>query len=313
MLVTTFRNAQFTNIDDMALAMQQNQELQQAVKANIKRFHHISVSETMNGLSCVGDLLTLAYAGCKGFSSAPLALGLLSDFQTLTYECIEACNTFINGSIESLSKHRFAILFSEKNNIKKALEKIGETAQLASEMVQVSDRLVTRSGSLCDKSQEALLATCNDQNCTEAERRKIHQMIGDYKARKEALDVKSKDLDDSIDELRDEEVELAKDAKKAKTSAFILSFFPFSTARNMQVQEAQSLDAKEVKVKARRMDYQKELRETNAQLAESISRLANTKSEENDLEKSIHSLDVSIKTLGKIKTTFEEVRAYWQG
>lgn len=77
--------------------------------------------------------------------------------------------------------------------------------------------------------------------------------------------------------------------------------------------QAESYEEREARVNQRRVALQKEKRETNAELKASVERLRNMAAQDNDLDKAVASLDVAIKTLGKVKTTFERTRAFWIG
>lgn len=77
-----------------------------------------------------------------------------------------------------------------------------------------------------------------------------------------------------------------------------------------QVKECQnSLD----QVYAQTNALKKELRDNNAELAGVIKSLDNTEVRENNLKSSISSLRITIASLGKIKTVFENVRLFWLG
>ncbi len=74
---------------------------------------------------------------------------------------------------------------------------------------------------------------------------------------------------------------------------------------------ADNFHSLEQKAAERRVEAQKAQMEANAQLAESIERLKGFNVEKNDLNKSIASLEIAVKTLGKIKTVFENTRVFW--
>lgn len=62
-----------------------------------------------------------------------------------------------------------------------------------------------------------------------------------------------------------------------------------------------------------RRDLQKEKIEANASLAESVKKLQNLDINKNDLSRAIHSLELTIKTMAKIRTVFENTRLFWVG
>ena len=64
-------------------------------------------------------------------------------------------------------------------------------------------------------------------------------------------------------------------------------------------------------VTARRVALQKEWRQMNASLAESVERLKNLSAKKNTLEAAIVSLEISVKALGRIYMAFNEMHIYW--
>lgn len=62
----------------------------------------------------------------------------------------------------------------------------------------------------------------------------------------------------------------------------------------------------------KRFELQQEQIKDNADLAESVTKLKNLKIVDNDLTQSIISLEITIKTLGKVKTVFENTRVFWE-
>ena len=63
----------------------------------------------------------------------------------------------------------------------------------------------------------------------------------------------------------------------------------------------------------RKLALQREQLEANADLAGSVAKLKGLKQESNDLSQALTSLDITIKTLGKVKTVFENTRMFWEG
>ncbi len=68
---------------------------------------------------------------------------------------------------------------------------------------------------------------------------------------------------------------------------------------------------KEGKIAERRAVLQKDLRESNADLAESVAKLRSLKEDDDTLNTAIISLEMTIKLLGRVKTVFENTRLFW--
>ena len=77
--------------------------------------------------------------------------------------------------------------------------------------------------------------------------------------------------------------------------------------------EADADTARMDAIATQRAQLQREQREANASLAETVSRLGSQRVESNRLESAITSLEVVVKTLGKVVTTFQNTRLFWMG
>lgn len=62
-----------------------------------------------------------------------------------------------------------------------------------------------------------------------------------------------------------------------------------------------------------RIDYQQKQLDNNAELAATVQKLMNNKEEKDYLDKAIAGLDITIKTLGKVKTIFLNAKVFWVG
>lgn len=62
----------------------------------------------------------------------------------------------------------------------------------------------------------------------------------------------------------------------------------------------------------KRFELQQEQLKDNADLAESVAKLKGIKVVNNNLSQAIISLEITIKTLGKVKTVFENTRVFWE-
>jgi DNA repair exonuclease SbcCD ATPase subunit len=79
---------------------------------------------------------------------------------------------------------------------------------------------------------------------------------------------------------------------------------------NQQGKIAQNQAASYAKISS---DLQKEKIEANASLAGSVVKLKNLDVNKKDLSQAIHSLELTIKTMGKVRTVFENTRLFWEG
>jgi len=62
-----------------------------------------------------------------------------------------------------------------------------------------------------------------------------------------------------------------------------------------------------------RIDFQQKQLDNNAELAQTVQKLMNNKESKDQLDKAIYGLDITIKTLGKVKTIFLNAKVFWVG
>ncbi|KAJ3235216.1 hypothetical protein HDU81_000735 [Chytriomyces hyalinus] len=110
--------------------------------------------------------------------------------------------------------------------------------------------------------------------------------------------------------------ELEKELSNQRAKAADLRQTSTTAASNLQrvlESQAESLEAKEAVISNRRAELQREARTANAELAECVERLKGSHAEQNSLETVISSLEVAMKSMGQIKTVFENTRVFWVG
>ena len=113
---------------------------------------------------------------------------------------------------------------------------------------------------------------------------------------------------DLVESLTKNENELKKQLDQIK-----LKITEALSANKDQKSESSGLEQQELEIMRLKHELQKEEREANAEIARTGALLKGLNQQENDLSASIISLELAIKALGKIKTTFENTRAFWEG
>lgn len=81
---------------------------------------------------------------------------------------------------------------------------------------------------------------------------------------------------------------------------------------DMHIQRADTAEAKASQAAAARMAALSERREAAGDLAAAARNLANLKTERSEIVKAIKALDICVKIMGQFKTTFTNVRIFWE-
>lgn len=118
--------------------------------------------------------------------------------------------------------------------------------------------------------------------------------------------------DDEIKGLINEEKEL--ETKLDKLRHIMIKNDNCNSAGDVNtINPLNKIHEKEMFIMNLKSELQKEEREGNSEIVEIASRLKGLTNNNNDLSRSINSLEMAIKALGKIKTTFELTKQYWEG
>lgn len=148
----------------------------------------------------------------------------------------------------------------------------------------------------------------------EQEEASLDQAKADLEKEKGALEAeKKKENNEETIKKKEEEV-AAKEQKvkllEASLTATQKALADLSARLDRQAEQYRSTEAEFAKQRA---EIQKEQRDANAELAGAVAKLQGLSDHKSEIAKAIASLEVTIKTLGKIKTVFENTRRFWAG
>ena len=296
------------------------QQVSSKIEILTRRYQTIDISETMQKLSTVGDLIRLSLAGSQGFKCSVPIMEISCNYQTLINNSFMASTKFMEVSLQSIKKHELALLCVEKNKPEKALEQVSKTAEMAAQMEGISSELVLEATQLSDLAKTALLLATEDNVVTKEEKEKTEKLLVELDAGKQELAETSKQLSKNIEEERAKEQQIARQAheqrnKKVGIFDTVIEVATGQSGRQaaLDQQKARELDEKELKVAEARRQLQQQQLEANAKLRESVTLLQGTAVHKDSLESSIVALEITVQTLGKIRTVFENVRVFWCG
>jgi hypothetical protein len=341
------------NLNNMTLVLESNKNLQVCIDETKKNYHTIDVNLAMKNLSNVSKILKLAYAGSKGFPCSNDTIEILSKHQTMIKNSHIATTAFVNACLTVLKYHKFALVMAEKNKLTESFKMISKCSEMATSMAEKSGNLANEAKDLVDLSRKALKNANNDETLSKAEKEKIKKMIDESVANEAKLKAKIKSLYDQINEQKEELARIQIFAFTERIVCTIANTVgkivnPISgevaaVAKNlsqigekeknknnehadMQVSEKNnnndnnqamnkqdSYKEQEIFIMKLKAELQKEEREANADIARIGQELISLKVSDNDLSHSIYSLQLAIRALGKIQTTFEHTRQFWIG
>ncbi len=205
------------------------------------------------------------------------ALSMVSAVMRPAVSMVESVATRTIGIVEKVVGKKEV----DSSGTKVLLERMEE---ILTEKSRIKDELANNEFKLEKKKKELSGATSETRGAIENEIADLEEVISKGKSK---LDEKDAVLKNAEAALRKVEENLADQVK--------------------HYQE------KEDKIAQIRRETRKEMRETNASLAESLSKLQGLNQQSTSLDTAITSLEVTAKTMGRIKTIFENTRLFWLG
>jgi chromosome segregation ATPase len=148
--------------------------------------------------------------------------------------------------------------------------------------------------------------------------RQMNNKKDELKAKQAALSelppesTKKDDLNKSIAGLQSQ-VSTLEQQLNAKEKDLIDLKEPLAKVTHLLESQVKNCEARATDISKERAQLQDRLIEANANLAETVQKLANSTAVEKNLTQSIQSLWVVVHSLGKIKTVFENTRKFWIG
>merc|ERR1712048_141937 len=217
----------------------------------------------------------------------------------------------------------------------KAMIFVSKCATVAAEMQVESKKLADRADGLVKTTENAVILALKEANLSKQEREKINTRMGEAKEKREQLEKMQAHYKIKLEEARQREAEAVQkaDAERQRNFALALIKCAANTVNvvgaladslsgggkggNDKEQDKQKadngLDARVLALTKERQDIDKKMFEAAEDLSKTVTELAGMGVKHSSLQKAIKSLEVAVKTLGKIKVVFDNTRVFWIG
>lgn len=224
--MTVSNYAAFNVTSAQELYERANQEgIKAAVEYHEKAFETLDVKGALSRLSEVGELMHLAYAGCKGHKSSTEVLKVSTSYQNFIADAEISGNVFLEQILRAIKITKIALDVMHKpieGKAQKALELISKCAEFAAEMEQCADKLANQANTLCTTAQAALLAVQDDETGAINKQEKNRKLIEALEAKRKQLESMTRDYAKSVAESREDQVRAELAEKDARNKAFTL-------------------------------------------------------------------------------------------
>jgi len=285
-----------------------------------RKYYEIDVSDAMYKLATCGTLIQLSYASTDGFKCQKDVAKLLSAYGTLVKDSYLAAAKFVVASITALEYHRLALkVIHKKASV--SIKFVAKCSKLAKEMAVVAGNLSVKAGELTQLAEKALVNAVEDKSVSTKEREQIRKALAAAKAESERLTTLAKQTAAALEQVKQDEAKAIKDANAESKRAFVSDCVKTVCTGGVYVLTGKDKKKGGGKTAADRAflltkqkhEMQKNLIEQNANLAKSVSQLGSYRGTENRLQRALHSIEIAIKTLGKIKVIFANTKVFWEG
>jgi len=310
---------EFFNIRDWNAVDERSTRSQAAdfIKEKVSVYYSIDPSKAMKELAEVGNLLRLAYSGAKGYKCSTPILEVMSTYQDLIKDSLITTSTFVEIVIKALKYHKYAIMFAEKGKgdekkMQLSIKYLAKCSEMAGRMAVESQLLVDQSDKLTIKAVDALLTANTDYTGSQAEKKRIQESINKVKVAQKKQESIKNDLQKAIAEESRKEAENSAIASENTGLGIFVKIITIGIVDLDKSKRAEAERQAEIARKAR-VQYQQQERLNNAELAASVTTLMQSTGVQNDLKKAIYGLDITIKTMGKVKTIFLNAKTFWTG
>ncbi|KAK5575604.1 hypothetical protein RB653_006737 [Dictyostelium firmibasis] len=207
--------------DDIPKAISCSANVTSAVNNNLKLYASISVSDAMQSLATVGELLKVANAASDGHQCSKPIIKILAEYQSLVSETVNTCSIFTLNSIAAINQHTLALRIAEKFP-QKAMVFIAKTAEKAKEMAEKSQKLVELAKELVDQSTEALVIATDNKVDAMAAEKEVEKKQGELESQAAKLRTEIDDLKKQAEEFKELADKASKEASEQRKAAMVL-------------------------------------------------------------------------------------------
>lgn len=302
------------------------------------QYNSLNIEETFIDLQQCGKMLQVALTAAGRHKCSTHILQTLSGYQTLCNNSCVTTSSFVNSSVAALKAHKLIIMAFEKGKGELGIKQFEKCGALALEMAKLSMNLESEAEKLAGHAENGLIQASEDSTASDAERKMVLDHIKEAKAKQAFLvasleglqeQVEAAEKDEKTYMIKSEEEDQERDRVKVmevvttvlSTVATPITVPAKAVARRMGYLKEEVQESPE-----RRSSYRENLakateerrkvaslkRDQNAQLQSALSAISTRSVKEHSLQASIQLLQTCVQTLGKIVTTFKNVKMFWQ-
>jgi len=288
--------------DDITASCQ-HEQLKDDVEKRQRLFYPIDTTEATTNLIHIKTLLEVSYSGSKNFTAGTNAvLDMLLTYGEAVKTAVRASTTSTNITIEALSFHKHALLFTEKGKPRKACAFLGKCGNLARQISEAYGTMIADTARLSAALKKGT-AVFADTYTTEGDVRPFTQSL-------EQVNLYLDEVRRKADELR-EEVEKTKakpppqnpESKKSVKERLTYHLLcPISYVENI------SADIKSIQLK---LSLQKDGKEFNNSLKQSVDTLAESPAPHNDIPIVLLCLRLAVELTEKVRRILLNSQRFW--
>ncbi|KDO21688.1 hypothetical protein SPRG_13026 [Saprolegnia parasitica CBS 223.65] len=291
-----------------------NGQLMQKVVAKEKSLAATSGQQCMQSLKDAAYYLETAIAASHGHPCNTSIIGLTSRYQTLVVDTDIACANYLSSSMEALKYYKYAFFFVGEGDIDEAKTLLQATADIAASLEAIAEALEQQSTTAVREAEASLEVTSKASALAHETKDKAAQARDAASALKEEREKRKTDEENAINAAKTT-LDAAARARQVQDNVDMADInVLWGLCRVSREGERAKLKHLQELENAQWTEYLivlKKQQENNQAINDLALELASLDAKGATYERAVKALEMTVTTLGGIKTCFEEVRKFW--
>ncbi|EQC29911.1 hypothetical protein SDRG_12455 [Saprolegnia diclina VS20] len=298
-------------------ALLTNTKLREKVSEKERFLTDMGARQCMETLKFVAKMLETSVVASHGFSCHTKIVNTLVRYVTLVVNMEIAAHEFLDACLQVLKSYKcaFDTLIQGKPDHAKLL--LLSSSEVAGRMEAIADNLVKTSEEAMDDARASLDET-TQTSCTMSTQKEKKTTEGEELAlKKKYLEAYARDSEDDVAAAKNAVKGAAVNCRvqahvvATNTRTTWLWGFYTSEATRQAERDMHYLEGVENILRARWVETLEKQHEVNRGIAAIVAKIARHRDEGKPYEQAVTALELTVKALGSIKTSFEKVRAFW--
>ncbi|EQC29910.1 hypothetical protein SDRG_12454 [Saprolegnia diclina VS20] len=292
------------------IALHKDTELMKKVATMEEFLKCISAHQYKEALKLVNTMLKSAVAASHGFACNTDIVRTLGDYQTLVVDTDIAADAFLRGCMQVLKSYKLAFVFLLKGNLVKTKKMLLSTCEVAGRMEAIAGKLAEKAEKAMKGAQASLEETkrvTSKENKKKEDKELALELTKNLEARAKCCEADVAAAKLAVENAEKERRKQGFVDTTDTTSSSFWGFFYTVVSRQGARDMRKHVEAIENEARASCRKALEKQHEVNQAIIDIVRMLA----DDQPYGRAFAALELTVKALGTIKTTFENVREFW--